>query len=104
MKKLYMVWLWLLRWLKIILPKFDGDNKFVEWLVNKCRVKLKEDFSNTATKIMDWLVNFMYNLKGIPQGQLTDMSKKYYDMINNSTDKNVDMLCDYIIVMYNSNF
>ncbi len=97
-------WLRLLRFIKFVLKKFNGDNKFIEWIVNKCRVKLKEDFSNTWAKVMDWLVNFMYKLNTIPHSELTLMSKKYYSMLNSSTDERVDELCDYIIVMYNANF
>ncbi len=98
------VWIKVLRFIKFVFKKFKGDNIFIEKLVNKCRVKLKEDFSNNETKIIDWLVNFMYNLKGIHPKELSKMNKKYYSMINSSTDKRVDELCDYIITMYNKNF
>ncbi len=104
MKNLSIFWFRILRFIKFVFKKFEGDNIFIEKLINKCRIKLKEDFGNKELKIIDWLVNFMHNLNVIPQSQLTDMSKKYYEMINNSSDKSVDMLCDYLIIMYNSNF
>ncbi len=104
MKNLYMIWLSVLRFVKMILVKFDGDNRFIEWLVNKSRGKLKEQISDGEMKFIDKIINFMSSLGVIPNEDINTINKKYYSMVNSASSERIDELCDYIIIIYNANF
>ncbi len=94
----------LFKFLKFILGKFDGDNKFIEWLVNKSRVKLKATFSDAEMNIMKWLVGMINKYKKVSPIQKTLLNKKYNEVIKKNTNEKIDDLCDYIIAVYNKNF
>ncbi len=104
MKNLWMIWLNVLRFAKMILVKFDGDNKFVEWMVNKTRQKLKDRISDVELKFIDRIIDFMSSLGVISQEDINMINKKYYSMVNSASIERIDELCDYIIIIYNSNF